>query len=708
MDIEKFISHQIESQFPQIYREDGQELIAFVKSYYEFLEDLPGQTLYEGRRIFEYRDIDRTTDRLLRFFKNKYLAGVPFSEKNLRFVVKNVLDLYRRKGTTEGIKLFFQMFYEQDVEVYFPAKDVLKPSDSEWKLGVYIQMEPSTRIVDYGRILGKRIYGTSSKATAIADKVNFIIVNGSFVPIIFVNDVVGEFLRFDRIVAEVQGVFEDFGKIDGSMTSVAVNTLDPRAKSGNRVGQIVNIESIYGFGGKAIVSRVNENATGEITYEILDGGFGYTEDNTLLLVSDQIVFTQNQNLQFRILEPVEDQFGNRGVITGQTLQTVAFKMDEFDEFSNTSIIETTSRDVNITIDYTSIVEKNASSPGPLYPIVVAQGGTQDEIDSAVRVVTDNKSQALLITDLISDFLNVQLNSSNYNDVPPALTTMSGSVSTVDLSTELDQAFDLQNFELGRITGFINLRSGSDYINDVYAVAVDPVIASFDRVDQNITLATFSSLFSIGDTVSQAGVNGVIRKISGNTITVTPFSYSGFVQNVPLVYRGTSYSIISISGDYDSPRFGNNAIISSTTEFAVGKIQEIDVISSGFGYRDRFDAELIDPRTNEVLGAGSIAANGVGKAEGFWASFNSHINGFVFKQDSDITQEPPEYFDSGKRIHDNDFYQEYSYELSSRVNINTYERPVKEMMHVAGTKLFSRFVYADSAPLDTDIKVSLEI
>jgi hypothetical protein len=708
MDIEKFISHQIESQFPQLYREDGQELISFVKSYYEFLESQPSQTLFEGRRMFEYRDIDRTADRLLRFFKNKYLAEVPFSQKNLRFIVKNVLDLYRRKGTTEGIKLFFQMFYEQDVEVYFPAKDVLKPSDSEWKLGSYIQMEPSTRITDYGRMLGKRIFGTSSKATAIADKVNFIIVNGSFVPIVFINDPIGEFLRFDSIVAEVLGVFEDFGKVDGSMTGMTINPLDPRALSGNRIGQIVNIESRYGFGGKAIVSRVNENATGEITYEIVDGGFGYTEDNTLLLVSDQILFTNNENLQFRILEPVEDQFGNRGIITGQTLQTVAFKMDDGDEFSNTSIIETTSRDTNITISFTQVVEKNSSSPGPLYPVVLDQGGSQEDIDAAVRAVTDNKSEVFLITDLISDFLNVQIDSADYNVVPPALTTMSGSANTVDLDTPIDEAFDLQRFELGRIIGFINVRPGADYRNDVYTVALDPIISRFDRVDQNITLTTFSSLFSIGDTVSQAGVNGIVRKISGNTITITPFSYEGFVLGIPLIYRGVSYTIASISGDYSSRRFGNNAIIESTTEFAVGKIQEIDVVSSGFGYRDRFEGRLVDPRTEQVLGVGMINATGVGKAEGFWASFNSHINGFVFSQDSDITQEPPDYFDAGKRIHDNDFYQEYSYELSSRVNINTYERPVKEMMHVAGTKLFGRFVYADAAQINTDIKVSLEI
>ena len=38
-DIIQKISYAIESQFPSIYQEEGGELIAFVKAYYEFLEE---------------------------------------------------------------------------------------------------------------------------------------------------------------------------------------------------------------------------------------------------------------------------------------------------------------------------------------------------------------------------------------------------------------------------------------------------------------------------------------------------------------------------------------------------------------------------------------------------------------------------------------------------------------------------------------------
>jgi hypothetical protein len=55
---DKKISIFIENQFPAIYREDGRELIDLVKSYYRFLEENQRQSIYNIRRIYDYRDID--------------------------------------------------------------------------------------------------------------------------------------------------------------------------------------------------------------------------------------------------------------------------------------------------------------------------------------------------------------------------------------------------------------------------------------------------------------------------------------------------------------------------------------------------------------------------------------------------------------------------------------------------------------------------
>ena len=49
-DIEKNISTLIQSQFPSFYNEEGELFIAFVKAYYEWLEE-NGNTLYQNIAI---------------------------------------------------------------------------------------------------------------------------------------------------------------------------------------------------------------------------------------------------------------------------------------------------------------------------------------------------------------------------------------------------------------------------------------------------------------------------------------------------------------------------------------------------------------------------------------------------------------------------------------------------------------------------------
>ena len=74
--VEKNISQFIESQFPALYREEGPILVAFVQSYFEWLEE-EGNINYKARRLFEYRDIDSTLDEYIVYFKNKYASNLP-------------------------------------------------------------------------------------------------------------------------------------------------------------------------------------------------------------------------------------------------------------------------------------------------------------------------------------------------------------------------------------------------------------------------------------------------------------------------------------------------------------------------------------------------------------------------------------------------------------------------------------------------------
>ena len=704
MAIDKLISFHIERQFPAIYREDGQELVQFVKEYYKFLETNTSQSLYNGRRIYEYRDIDTTLERMLLFFKNKYLADLIFDDTTVRIIVKNILGLYRRKGTKDGLTLFFQLFYNETIKVYNPSRDMLRPSDSEWKKGRYLQMFPNDGIFTstrnslqytYQDIIGKTIIGEASEAKAVVDKINLIILNNSIVPIVFINDITGNFIGLEGIVSVINGIPVRFGTIDGSLSSIAIDN-NFRGTLNNNIGDIVTFKSVSdSIGGRGLVTNVTTEFTGVVSYEVADGGWGYSVDSTKLLVSNQVIFMDNSALNFTILEKLVDTNGNTGVVIGQSDLLVAVKADAGKEFSNSYVISTVDRTPNVTLNSLSgstairVVAKNDTSPGNLYP------DTLNASDVKVGELKNTETVSLIF-DVIGDFTSVPLNSSDYNTVPPAVKAMTGTASPVTLSTPLNTAFDLSSVDLGTIVRFDNIDPGADYENDVYSVAYDTRVTLFERKPQEITLQNIPATLNIGDEVTQSSVGGKVIAIQDTTITIVPYSYYGFNSTDPIVFGGENWPIVALSTKFNSINFaGYNATIDSITNFGIGRIVNVDIIDSGYGYLHNEIVDVIDS-AGRTAAKGTISARSQGSTGGYWASLDSHLNGYSNKNGL------LEYFDSGKRIQDSEYYQEYSYEVQSKLGIEQYEENLKEITHVAGTKLFGRFNLEDNIESKADL------
>lgn len=812
MSIEKLISFHIEKQFPAIYREEGQELVQFVKEYYRFLETNTEQSLYNGRRIYEYRDIDTTLERMLLFFKRKYLADLPFDDETVRIVVKNILGLYRRKGTQAGLELFFRLFYNQDIKVYYPARDILRPSDSEWNNGIYLEILPNNgiftstktdRVFTYKDMIARNIVGEASGARAIADRINFIIINNTILPIIFVNEVTSNFIKLENIICEIDGISVNFGTVKGSLNEIQVDTNAKEASLNNEVGDIVVFETSQGIGGEGLVTSVTETFSGFVNYTVEDGGWGYSIDTTRLLVSNQIIFLseeQTASRPFELIpgENVRDQIGNSGRMIGKGEFGIGLKAAANNEFAANSEIFSVDRDplnsfvlvnsdifdvpspvapyslaeailratVNIEpektrfdaivsgsrklgdldndgsvtendalqllnylagvqtnqsiIDYVegdfktylennsatykdysafkykyvSVVAKNDTSPGDLRP------DTGDPNDVVVSSLA-NIETVSLIFDVIGDYTSVQLNSANYND-SPAAQPMSGNTDPVTINTSLSDAFNLSPFQIGTIVRFDNINPGTEYVNDVYSIAEDSRIVSFERHNQIITLANIPGTLNIGDEVSQNGIKGKVLRIQDRTIILRPYTYYGFNNVDPISYGGQNLDIEAVSINFGDDVLGKNATINSATDFGIGKIREIRIIDSGYAYTDRepININILNKDTLIKVGEGIISLGGQGTTGGFWSTLDSHLNGYVKTVAKDGFDE---YFEGGKRIHDNNFYQEYSYEIQSAIDISEYETSLKEITHVAGTKVFGRFNLENVIESNVDIK-----
>jgi hypothetical protein len=263
------IAYQIASQFPAIYREDGAELVAFVEAYYEYLEQTRQYSVAEARNLLSYKDIDLTLDEFVTHFKDKYLRDFPFvAASDNRFIIKHVIDLYRSRGSEKSLKLLMMMLFGEDSEVYYPAQDIFKPSDSRYVIPTYIEVSREERTRGF---VGKKIYGATSGASATVDGYVTKRVNGLLIDVLYLSQVSGTFLREEYVTDD--GSLTDapfvFGSLDGiEITNGGLNF---------EVGQILDVNSDTGKDGKARVDSVAA-ATDRVAFSILDNGYGYSLD----------------------------------------------------------------------------------------------------------------------------------------------------------------------------------------------------------------------------------------------------------------------------------------------------------------------------------------------------------------------------------------------------------------------------------------------
>ena len=272
-NIRSRIASDIPFQFPDAYREDGELFVEFTKQYYEFLDDRI------QRDNFTIRDIDTTYDSFLKYFKNKFLEGMPYEGVvDTRFIIKHIQDIYSSKGTEESLRIFFRMFFDEEIDIFYPSTGILKPSDSIYKFERYIEMNPVFDIDNYPFRRGDKILGDSTQSEAFIDQIVFKNFSGSITPLLFLSDIKGEFNIDDRlgvVSLEDGSISYKNERIAGSLVSIDILTNDVRT-TGNEVGEIVDVRSSTGRFGKVTIEEVSKRSVGELNLSIERPGFGYT------------------------------------------------------------------------------------------------------------------------------------------------------------------------------------------------------------------------------------------------------------------------------------------------------------------------------------------------------------------------------------------------------------------------------------------------
>src|SRR5574337_740958 len=117
------ISQFTPQMFPLWVQQNGANMVAFMESYYEWLEQV-GNVEYVTSNLLNIRDIDRTFDQFLIYFQYEFMSNLPANiAANKRLLLKHIINLYQSKGSKRGYALLFRILFNTDITMYLPGRD---------------------------------------------------------------------------------------------------------------------------------------------------------------------------------------------------------------------------------------------------------------------------------------------------------------------------------------------------------------------------------------------------------------------------------------------------------------------------------------------------------------------------------------------------------------------------------------------------------
>lgn len=592
--VDKKLSALISSQFPRHYREDGTTettaaggewstrsaassvaFIAFVKAYYEWMEQT-GQVGDLTRSLGDLRDIDKTIDDFLVHFKNKYLVDFPYhAVPDKRFVIKHALDLYRSKGSQISVELLIKLLYGEEVEIYNPGKDILRPSDGKYVIPRYLEVSITDVAASF---VGKEIEGSRSGAKAIVESVDRQSYRGKMFDVIVLSNIRGNFDTGEVVTAD--GIFEGRPVVIGSLSSLEVVT----AGRDFFVGEEVDlVSSRRGRGGRGRVASI-AGVTGQVTFALEDGGFGYVK--RLRNGSGTIIEAGSEAIV------AEQMFG----FTNATNSALPAAEVQFQDFEQVVQYKTSFAD-SPSLSWTNGIPASGASAN-------GHAANGDNIASGGFVVSAANGEVIVTA------ANTVYNNTSIVTIVAANSTGGGTNAvTIGVITDVS-TYGVVTDQNTSVIGF-HSTTGSFTGNSVVATNFIHGLSSNTYAQLTTKYLGTQASFAIGSLDNEESVYVATDFIGGNNYADGAFgpgapylniiingngynSSVGAVISTSIVANGTGYvngQQITVTGG--SPHTAANLTIFTD---ASGNITSVNIVSTGYGYDSTPTLTLPGPGT----------------------------------------------------------------------------------------------------------------
>jgi hypothetical protein len=545
-----------------------------------------GGPFYETRKLLEYRDVDSS----LAEFKTHFLAMFGKNFPTYQYIpadlfIRSLREFYQNKGTVESFQWLFRVLFNEEAEVYFPRKDVLRASDGTWLAPISIKVSSPK----FGKLnadvatfyVGQRIQ--TATGSAQVETIVTTVVGQSYGQNIVVNELR---LKFDSIL----GVFlpgQDLFNIDS--TEVIHTTILPvisgitvnSGGSNYSVGDVVTFSEGPGggggFGAFGIVEVISNTAINGIN--INDGGNGYLigEPITFVSVSGHGASAVVSNVIFGNLE-LEDGSGyfleedntTRFQLEDQNMLLLELVIDPFVNATATVTIDST--DYGLDTGVVSMLGVEIDSE-----ISYALAALDEKPFMHPWVFTDT---AETVAELANALANVAFTSNTFFDNTAVVFALSGpqdvstNVINANVKATVIRAFVEEGGKVGSLylknfTG-LNLFTTGQILKQAGNGVMQVGTVTTENGSANIvgTNTVFTSVLVANDHVRfDDGSQATVRSVVNNTFFVT---FAPITSNLV----ANSYSIVPT---------GNVTAVTTQSQRYYGKIKAITMLTNGVHY-----------------------------------------------------------------------------------------------------------------------------
>lgn len=303
---------------------------------------------------------------------------------------------------------------------------------------------------------------------------------------------------------------------------------------------------------------------------------------------------------------------------------------------------------------------------------------------------------MINTDFVLPYLSVPLNSTDYGINETVIANATNSEVLADILNYGEKT-------IGGITSLIGIDQGAEYNVPPIVVINEQVISVYDKRDIIVFYINPDRNFAIGELVIQEnGARGRVEAANSVALSIRLLNFENEFSTNHTIFGTSSACTADVTGitvDRKTKPMGLNAVVTANVVSEYGSVTSMQVIDSGFGYVNKELGQFV---SEDGLRAGTIVTNLAtrsemdetkrgreGKAQGYYRTKNGFLS-------------------SSKKIHDGEYYQEFSYEVRSAVTLDKYEAMLKQLLHVAGTKYFAATIIASDIPVQTTINSTVEI